>query len=186
MFQRSHHVSIALRPHQSQVKVKVTLRLTVSQWVSLGVEPHLGLMTRFLLLVDCYGLLLLGRPLWWEDGSVFCTRRPYFTLSDFRLPFSSPPTTHRVTVEVFGPAYSVWTIKSKPKLCYDRRFSRPVRFGIKHPSGAYDQIFITVRQLQACWCRALSLTRGRVCRFPYSVSSNTSLVSMYNLHVTSY
>jgi hypothetical protein len=31
-----------------QVKVKVTLRLTVSQSVSLGVEPHLGLMTRYL------------------------------------------------------------------------------------------------------------------------------------------
>jgi hypothetical protein len=32
------------------VKVKVTLRLTVGQSVSLGVEPHLGLMTRYLLL----------------------------------------------------------------------------------------------------------------------------------------
>jgi hypothetical protein len=31
-----------------KVKVKVTLRLTVSQSVSLGVEPHLGLMTRYL------------------------------------------------------------------------------------------------------------------------------------------
>jgi hypothetical protein len=41
-------------------------------------------------------------------------------------------------------------------------------------------------QLQACWCGALSLTRGRVCRLPDSVSSSTSLVSMYNLHVTSY
>jgi hypothetical protein len=28
------------------VKVKVTLRLTVSQPVSLGAEPHLGIMTR--------------------------------------------------------------------------------------------------------------------------------------------
>jgi hypothetical protein len=27
--------------------------------------------------------------------------RPYFTVSDLRLPFSSPPTTRRVTVEVF-------------------------------------------------------------------------------------
>jgi hypothetical protein len=30
--------------------------------------------------------------------------RPYFTLSDLRLSFSSPPTTRRVTVDVFDPA----------------------------------------------------------------------------------
>jgi hypothetical protein len=30
--------------------------------------------------------------------------RPYFAVSDLRLPFSSPPTTRRVTVEVFDPA----------------------------------------------------------------------------------
>jgi hypothetical protein len=29
--------------------------------------------------------------------------RPYFTVSYLRLPFSSPPTTRRVTVEVFDP-----------------------------------------------------------------------------------
>jgi hypothetical protein len=32
------------------------------------------------------------------------------------------------------------------------------------PSGAHDKIFIIVRQLRICWCGALSLTRGRVCR----------------------
>jgi hypothetical protein len=53
-------------------KVKVTLRLMVSQSVNLGVEPHLGLMTRCLLLFDSYGLVFVGRPLWREDGSVFC------------------------------------------------------------------------------------------------------------------
>jgi hypothetical protein len=30
--------------------------------------------------------------------------RPYITVSDLRLPFSSPPTTRMVTVEVFDPA----------------------------------------------------------------------------------
>jgi hypothetical protein len=42
--------------------------------------------------------------------------------------------------------------------------SRPVCLGVKHPSGPYDQIFITIRQLRVFWCGALSLTRERVCR----------------------
>jgi hypothetical protein len=37
--------------------------------------------------------------------------------------------------------------------------SRPVPLVIKHPSGADDQTFITVRQLRVCWRGALSLTR---------------------------
>jgi hypothetical protein len=52
-------------------------------------------------------------------------------------------------------------VKSSRVLCYDRR---SVYLGMKLPCGAYDQIFITVRQLRVCWCRALSLTRRRVCR----------------------
>jgi hypothetical protein len=75
-----------------------------------------------------------------------------------------------VGLQVYAP--------KKSKFSYDRRFSRPVCLGIKHPSEAYDQIFITVRQLQACWCGELSLTGGRICRLPVSVSSSTSLVSM--------
>jgi hypothetical protein len=57
------------------IKVKVTLRLTVSQSVSLGIEPHLGPMTRYLFLSDSYVLVYVGRPLWREDGCVFCMCR---------------------------------------------------------------------------------------------------------------
>jgi hypothetical protein len=46
-------------------------------------------------------------------------------------------------------------------LYYDRR---SVCLGIQHPFAAYDQIFITVRQLRVCWRGALSLTRRRVYR----------------------
>jgi hypothetical protein len=45
------------------IKVKITLRLTVGQSVSLGVEPHLELMTRYLLLFDSYSLVSVERPL---------------------------------------------------------------------------------------------------------------------------
>jgi hypothetical protein len=46
-----------------KVKVKVTLRLTVSQSGILSVESHLGLMTRYLLLFDNYGIVFVARPL---------------------------------------------------------------------------------------------------------------------------
>jgi hypothetical protein len=79
----------------------VTLRLTVSQSVSLGVEPNVGLMTRYLLLFDSYGLILWG---------AFSHERTVLSFvyaagpRQLRLPFPSPPTTRRVTVEVFEPA----------------------------------------------------------------------------------
>jgi hypothetical protein len=44
----------------NEVEVKVTLRLAVSQSVSLRVEPPLGLMTRYLLLFDSFCLDFLG------------------------------------------------------------------------------------------------------------------------------
>jgi hypothetical protein len=62
-------LSIGFCTITSALKVKIILRLTVSQLVNPGVEPHLGLMTRYLLLCDSYGL-----------ASYLAVLPPYFIL----------------------------------------------------------------------------------------------------------
>jgi hypothetical protein len=64
-----------------RVRVRVTLQLTVSQSVCLGVERNLGLLTRdlfffYLFCFESYFLVIWGRPLWWEVGSVICQCLP--------------------------------------------------------------------------------------------------------------
>jgi hypothetical protein len=62
--------STRLRIRTHLTKVKVMLQLMVSLPVSLGVKPHLGPKTRFLLLSDNYGFVDVRHPLWWKDRSV--------------------------------------------------------------------------------------------------------------------
>jgi hypothetical protein len=90
-----------------KVKVKVTLRLTVSQSVSLGVVPrpdinYYRLTVTVLFLWGAFSDKRTGLSFIYAAGP--CQRslsrvrvpwdsRPYFTVSDLKLPFSSPPTT---------------------------------------------------------------------------------------------
>jgi hypothetical protein len=112
-------------------QAKVTLRLTVSQSVSksfitvwqLGLflwgalsEERTGLSFVYAA-GPCQRSLSRLRVTWYS--------RPYFTVSDLRLPFSSPPTTRRVTAQVFDPgswgfSYGVlssWQRKQKNLHC---------------------------------------------------------------------
>jgi hypothetical protein len=113
----SNPPSHGLSPLMSWVEFYIT---TDGQPASLSwyKAPIWGLRPDLYYVYDSYGLLLVGRPLWREDfiyAAGPCQRnlslvrvpwisRPYFTVSHLRLPFSSPPTTRRVTVEVFDPA----------------------------------------------------------------------------------
>jgi hypothetical protein len=146
-----HWPCISMSLLSVKVRVKVTLRLTVGQSVTLGVEPHLGFMTRYLLLFDSYGLAVVGRPLWREDGSVFCMccgpwqsslsrlrvpwySRPYLTVSDLRLPFSSPPTTPERFSRSVNPFSSL--CQSQSHIATDgRSVSQSVSLGVEPHLG---------------------------------------------------
>jgi hypothetical protein len=98
------NVVIELNPSQSHI---ATDGQSVSQSVSLGVEPHLGLMTRYLLQFDSYGLDLWGALSDERTGLSFiyaagpCQRslsrvlRRLLRLAGSRLRYSTPPPDGR-------------------------------------------------------------------------------------------
>jgi hypothetical protein len=167
-------------PYQSQSHIA-----TDGQSVSLGVEPHLRLRTRYLLLFDNYGLDFVGRPLWWENGSPFCIcywllPAPSFSGPSpfglatifYRLRFetslfvaSDDSQGHGGVIRSRFYTGSLCPSQSQSHISTDgQSVSQSVsKSWCQAQSGSHDQIFITVWQLRSCYCGAPSLTRGRVC-----------------------
>jgi hypothetical protein len=71
------------------------------------------------------------------------------------IPFSSPPTARRATVEVFEPASTRGSLTPKSK-SHLLTVSQSVNLGV-------EPQFITLWHLRSCVSGAPCLTRGRVC-----------------------
>jgi hypothetical protein len=92
------------------------------------------------------------------------TIRNYYTITHLH----SLQSLHANTpFYLFGPSgihlenFETETVKSQSHIATDG--PSVSKSWCRAPSGAYDQMFITVWKLRSCFCGAHSLTRGRVC-----------------------
>jgi hypothetical protein len=111
-------------------------RPTVSRPVCLGIKHPFGAYDQILITCVTVTVLFLWDALSDERSDLsfvcaagLCQRslsrvripwdlRPYFTVWNLRLPFSSPPTSRRVKVEVFDPASKRVVSDERTGLCF--------------------------------------------------------------------
>jgi hypothetical protein len=74
-----------------------------------------------------------------------------------------PPIASTTCLLANSLATSCLTILTAVKVILRVIVSEPVCLVVRHPFGARDQIFITIKQLQIYWCAMPYMTRGRVC-----------------------
>jgi hypothetical protein len=96
------------------LSLSLILRPTVSRPVYLGIKHPFGAYDQILITVRQLRVCWEGTGLSFANATgprqrshsrvrVPWDSGPYFTVSDLGLPYSSPPTTRRVTAEVFDP-----------------------------------------------------------------------------------
>jgi hypothetical protein len=172
-------------------EVEVTLRLTVSQSVCLGIEHpcetcDLILLSVEILLSEICSFVSVGRPFWREDGSAIFSvitqwsearrTRNHTLLSHLRLPQPGGPGSRiYIPQELGGPVFPPGS-KSKSKSHYNWL---PINHYVKVSSPFWDLwpdfAFcpkVVFWNLLSCLCGAPSLTRGQVCHLSFSVYSN--------------
>jgi hypothetical protein len=154
----------------------------VSQSVSLGVEPHMGLMTWYLLLFDSYGhvsvsltrgrvchlymlltlasAVFLGSESLGTRGHILLSQvwdfifRRLLRLAGSRWRYSTPPPHGLLQTHFLSLSLShVMTDGHSASLSW---YKAPI-------CGLRPDSFFAVGQLRVCWYGVLSLTRGLVC-----------------------
>jgi hypothetical protein len=102
-------------------------------------------------------------PVPWES-------QPYFTVSDSRLPFSSPPTTRSVAVEVFDPTSTrEWSELSSVLLLYSESLSKEMFVDHSYPRkhvpyrvGFHGNVFINAFPSNGSTCPNIKLSSGNL------------------------